>query len=218
MFINLSKKNYIILMLILIGIIGCVIGVIFKDNLFDLNTVENIQDVLSYYAEYDMTVISNKNINTYFVKEWYVKNIGSKFEYLDYMKNRITIIVKQNKCYIKNSGNKAYLITKNLYNNKNVASLSFFIDMYNTKCECKKNSVIRKDKKIYTIKPYSNCNCYINSLSQDLNINMFELITKSSPITYIIYSKEKEYMSILYRNVEINKKINVSEFNIVQGE
>lgn len=217
MFINLSKRVIIISMsifAILIAVVGTAVYVFYKKGKL-LDNKNSIQNISSYYAQYDMTVISNKNINTYFVKEWYVKNLGSKFEYLDYMKNKVCIIVKDDKCYIKNSGNKAYLLTKNLHNNKNISSLSFFIDMYNNNCNCIKNTITKSEKVVYNIKISNKDNCYMSNVLQDLSVTTFELTTKSSlPFTYIIYNKEKEYISILYRSIELNKKIDINEFNI----
>ena len=63
---------------------------------------------MPYSAEYDLTVVSNKNVNTYFVKETYSKD-EHIFEYLDSVGERSYIIVKGDTITIKNDDKKIFL-------------------------------------------------------------------------------------------------------------
>ncbi len=180
-------------------------GEIFKGEL-DLSFRE-------YYAQADMTVISNKNINTYAVKEWY-KEGYTKFEYLDYMKNKVVITLKDNSCIIQNSGNTAKLVVNNMIDNKNIASLSTFGHMYNNHsdaCNCEKQKHIKDNETIITIILNENCNCSCNcnKIVQDMGIKTLKLVLVDGvPKNYIILDKnKKEYISIVYNVFE--DKVNI---------
>lgn len=199
--------------LILLFCIGIILEVIHLTNL--KGNVADIQSISSYYLEYDMTVISNKNINTYFVKEWYKENIGSKFEYLDYMKNTFSIVLNKDSCYIKNSGNKAYILTQNIYENENISSLSYFMKMWKDSCNCKKEGTNKNDENRYVIKATNNDNCNLKEVLDNLKVDKLELVLKENKLlTYTIYSSGEEYISIVYRKQELNCNIDDSAFSI----
>ena len=190
--------------LILIFCIGIILEVIHLTNLKGKKATD-MQSISSYYLEYDMTVISNKNINTYFVKEWYKENIGSKFEYLDYMKNTFSIVLNKDSCYIKNSGNKAYILTQSIYENENISSLSYFVKIWKDNCNCKKEGVNKKDKNSYLIEVTNKDNCNLKGVLDNLKVDKLELVLKENELlTYTIYSGDKEYISIVYRKQELN--------------
>lgn len=171
-------------------------GEIFKGDI-DLSFNE-------YYIQADMTVISNKNINTYAVKEWH-KEEYTKLEYLDYMKNKVSIVLKENNCIIQNSGNIAKLVVNNMMNNKNIASLSTFGYMYNNHsdgCKCERQKHVKDDEIIISIVLSENCKCSCNCSKyvQDMEIKILRLILIDGiPKNYIILDKNKnEYISIVY--------------------
>lgn len=221
MFFNISLKSkgkwvllvfciaviiFIISIFAMVNVIGKIKnGEIFKGNL-ELSFNE-------YYAQADMTVISNKNINTYSVKEWH-KEGYSKLEYLDYMKNKVIITLNDNNCTIENSGNTAKLAINNMVDNKNIASLSTFGDMYNNHSDsykCERQKHIRNNETIITIVLSENCkcSCNCNKIIQDMGIKTLKLILVDGiPKNYIILDKnKKEYISIVYNVFE--NKINI---------
>ncbi len=175
-------------------------GEIFKGEL-DLSFSE-------YYVQADMTVISNKNINTYAVKEWH-KEDYTKLEYLDYVKNKVIITLKGNNCTIQNSGNTAKLAINNMIGNKNIASLSTFGKMYNNhsdSCKCERQKYIKDNEMIITIILNENCNCSCNcnKIVQEMGIKTLKLILVDGiPKNYIILDiNQKEYISIVYNVFE----------------
>lgn len=219
MVLNVGKKGLIIWTILIVIAVVCIIALICYLN-FSINgkklTKKNIHEINFYQTIYDMTVVSNKNINTYFVKEWYKENVGNKFEYLDYMKNTFTVILNKDSCYIKNSGNKAYLVTQNIYGNKNISSMSFFLRMYNTKCNCKKEAYSKNNEDRYIIQVSKEDSCVLKDVLDKLKVDKLELVVKDGlPLTYTIYSGGIEYISIVYRSVDVNTSIDDSIFNVI---
>lgn len=211
----INKKVLIIWSIIIIlFILVILIGVIYLNNL-NGRKITDIEDILSYSLEYDMTVVSNKNINTYFVKEWYKESVGNKFEYLDYMKNTVSITLNKDDCLIKNSKNKAYILTNNIYESENVSSLSFFLNSYKYKCNCKKYGVNKNEENRYVIEISNKDSCNLKDVLESIKIDKLELVLKDNiPITYTVYSGGREYISIVYRKQDLNCNIDESVFSI----
>ena len=204
------KRKIILLASVILVTLAITVMIIFTKDINKGNIEFKIDELLdNYYTSYDMTIISNKNINTYNVQEWHEEGIRTKFEYLDYMKNVITIETDNKNCYITNNGNNAKLIIQNLYNNKNIMSLSTFNYIYalvDGNCYCKKN-IYSKDKEIIIeILLEMKCNCEASKLANELKISKLELIiVESKPKNYIVYDKnKKEYISIVYNMFENN--------------
>ena len=216
MFLNVSLKSKGKWILIVFGISV----VIFIVSIFTmLNVIDGIKNgkifrgeldlsFNEYYIQADMRVISNKNINTYAVREWHKENY-TKLEYLDYMKNKVSIVLKDNNCSIENSGNIAKLTINNMVDNKNIASLSTFGDMYNNhsdNCCCDKQKHIKDNETVITIVLSENCkcSCNCNRIIQDIGVNTLKLILVDGvPKNYIILDKnKKEYISIVYNVFE----------------
>lgn len=219
MVLNVGKKGLIIWTILIVIAVVCIVTLTCYLN-FSINgkkiTKENIHEIKFYQTIYDMTVVSNKNINTYFVKEWYKENVGNKFEYLDYMKNTFAVILNKDSCYIKNSGNKAYFVTQNIYGNKNISSMSFFLRMYNTKCNCKKEAYSKNNEDRYIIQVSKEDSCILKDILDKLKVDKLELVVKDGlPLTYTIYSSGIEYISIVYRSVDVNTVIDDSIFNVI---
>lgn len=165
----------------------------------------------NYYVQYDMTVISNKNINTYSVKEWHKQDAITRMEYLDYMKNTVTITLQGDTCSIVNSGNTAKLVINNMIDNKNIASLSTFAYLYEmvescteSSCNCSTTQRIKDNDVVVNINLHQNCTCRCNEFTKQLKISKLELIFQNGiPKNYIVYDKNKnEYISIIYNVYE----------------
>lgn len=216
MFLNISLKSkgkwpllvFSVAVIIFIASIFAMLNVIDKIKNGEIFTGELDLSFSEYYTHADMTVISNKNINTYAIKEWH-KDGYTKLEYLDYMKNKVTIKLKDNNCTIQNSGNIAKLVINNMIDNKSVASLSTFGYMYNNhsdNCKCERKKHVKDDETIITIVLNENCSCSCNcnKIIEDLGINTLKLIlVGGAPKNYIILDKNKnEYISIVYNVFE----------------
>ncbi len=195
--------------------IGDIIGRIGSDN--------NIINMTSYSAEFEITVKSNKNTNTYTMKEWYKKGIGTKQEYLDSSNNKVTILTLNNKTIIQNENQKNVMVL-NEYITKytNLLSINTFIDIYQKYKEkdcCFDANSYEKVNNIYMIldnscKMGENCNCDVSEIVK--NVSKIELkVDKNTgkPITYIVYDNDKkECISIVYNKFDINAEIKEKEF------
>jgi len=222
MYVNIKKKSIIIWSFCLLILVIIIAFLYIKiDNVkFGKKIIldSNVLNISSFYAEYDATVISNKNINTYFVKEWYKEGVGGKIEYLDYMGNIVSIISTPSYIYINNSNNKANISTNNIYIEDNVLSLSTYINVFNKNitCACSKN-IYEKDGEINII--YDVCNkedCMQSSSIKHMDVDLFELNIKANiPITYTVYTgNKKEYACIVYNKFEVNTLIDDNIFSI----
>ena len=220
MFLNISLKSknkwrifVFIITAIFLGIsIFLMLKVINKIKNGEILTKKIDLSFTEYYTQYDMTVISNKNINTYNVKEWHKEEVITKLEYLDYMKNIVTITLQNNECSISNSGNIAKLVINNMAENKNIASLSTFGYLYGLNCngcKCSKTHHIKDNETIVAISFKEGCICGCCEIVKDIGISKLELILiGGKPKNYTIYDKnKKEYISIVYNTFEKNSKI-----------
>lgn len=224
MFVNIKLKSKLVviwttILIILIGVIITLITTV-KKKVYGEKIVlkDNKLNITSYYLEADVTVISNKNINTYNLKEWYKEGVGNKFVFLDSKKNETQIITNQNECYIKNNANKAEIKTENLYEKSNILSLSTFIHMYNTKnsCSCKKEMYSKEESINITINICGAPYCENLHLFNQMKIKKMELTIKNNlPNIYVAYDiNNKEYIYIVYNNVETNIQLQENVFNI----
>ena len=222
MFLNISlkSKSKWVLVVFIVAVIIFIISSFVMLNVIDkMKNGEIFKGEIDlsfsqYYVQADMTVISNKNINTYAVKEWH-KEDYTKLEYLDYIKNKVSIVLEENKCTIENSGNMAKLIINNMVDNKNVASLSTFGYMYNShsdSCTCERKKHLKDAETIITIvlNESCKCNCNCNKIVQNMGISILKLILVNGvPKNYIILDKnKKEYISIVYNVFEDRVNIN----------
>lgn len=219
MFLNLlfSKKRKIILSIIILVLIILIILLLTLYHKLDIkingNKSEfdiNSLNLEKYTTNYDMTVISNKNIHTYNVSESYNRNENiSILKFLDYTKNEVQIKLNNNTCTISNSGNMLGLTTQITNNNKNISSFSTFIYLYNLidgSCLCKKKVYSKDNNIILCINICNEDNCKLKKNLGHLDISKLELTLKSEiPKTYIIYDKNgKENISILYNTFKFN--------------
>lgn len=224
MFLNISIKSkekwLIIILTTFVIIISASILLMFV-NIDKIQNGEILKEEIDlsfakYYVNYDMTVISNKNINTYNVKEWHKAGIITKLEYLDYMKNIVTITLKDNTCSITNSGNTAKFVINNMIDNNNISSLSTFAYLYNivkecsqTTCKCEIQEHIKDEETVITISLDTDCLCKCSEFLSQIRISKLELILVDKvPKNYTVYDKnKKEYISIVYNVYEKNIEI-----------
>jgi len=220
MFFNISLKSkdkwIVIVGIVTVIILSASISLMLV-NIYKIQNGEVLKEKIdltftNYYANYDMTVISNKNINTYNVKEWHKEGVITKLEYLDYMKNVVTITLENSSCNISNSGNTAKLVINNTYDNKNITSLSTFGYLYHMvqdNCGCTKTEYVKDKVTTITINFKAGCQCNCNKITEELGISRLELVlTDGAPKNYIVYDKnKKEYISIVYNVYEKNIEI-----------
>ena len=220
MFLNVSLKSkvkwqiivFCVSIIILSVSIFLMLGIIKKIKNGDVVKNKINLNFEEYYTQYDMTVISNKNINTYNVKEWHKEGVMTKMEYLDYMKNVVAITLQNNGCSISNSGNVAKFVINNMTDNKNIASLNTFGYLYNLNCDnckCVKTQHVKDDETIIQISFKEGCSCGCCKIIEDIGISKLELIyIDGMPKNYTVYDKnKKEYISIVYNTFEKNSKL-----------
>lgn len=220
MFLNISLKSkgkwieivFTITVVILVLGIFLMLKVISKVQNGEVFTGELDLRFEKYYTVYDMTVISNKNVHTYNVKEWHKEGVITKLEYLDYMKNIVTITLQNGMCNISNNGNTAKLVINNMADNKNIASLSTFGYLYNTDCSscgCSKTKHVKDDETIIRVFFKEGCSCGCSKMADEISVSSLELILVNNiPKNYTIYDKnKKEHISIVYNVFETNIEI-----------
>lgn len=227
--IYIKKRCYyisitIILTLLLLLIYLCMLkkNKVQNNNLFVKEDVFNIN---SYYASYQATIVSNKNINSYLIDEWYKADVGHKISFMDKTGNICSYIITNNTLQIK-STNQINTLKINEFTASNVNTLSIltFIEIYNSInannqcCEIKyynsndeKYIVITSSKKnnikCKMCKLYEN-NKYFYSLELILNKN-------NIPIRYNIKDKDNnDRISIIYNKFQYNQKIEDEVFSI----
>jgi len=195
--------------------IGDIIGKIGKDN--------NVLNMTSYYAEFEITVKSNKNVNTYVMKEWYKKDVGTKQEYLDSNNDKVTILTLNNKTIIQNENQKNVMVLdENITKYTNLLSINTFLNIYQKYKEqecCFDANSYEKVNDINMIldnvcKMGESCDCDENEVVK--HVSKIELkIDKNTgkPLTYIVYDNDKkECISIVYNKFDINADIKESSF------
>jgi len=200
-------------------------GTIIDDIIGKIGQNDSIFNMQSYFAEFEITVISNKNTNTYKMKEWYKKGIGTKQEYLDSEGSKVNIVTLKDKTIIQNENQKNILkMDPYITSYTNLLSINTFLDIYNKSIEkpcCFTANSYEKVNNINIIidnvcKNIEDCKCeYMNIVK---NVSKIELkLDKNTglPLTYIVYDNDKkECISIVYTKFEINKGIDTKIFNI----
>lgn len=184
----------------------------------------NIFNMTSYEAEYTMVVVSNKNVNSYNIKEIYDSG-KTKYEYLDSSGSKVFLIINKDKIKIQNENQKNILIQdfKNTYLT-NTISISTFLEIYNKKkaSNVEENAIINMENieiKEYLKNGYISLTIMFNSdenIFKDISRITLEIDDKTKlPVTYVIYNKnKKEIVSILYNKFNINPEINSKIFDI----
>ena len=143
------KKIILIIVFLILVILAIVFSNLSKN--VEKNRVD-LMDIKSYYAEYLVEVYSNKNQNTYKLKEWYRNKNDQKLEYTVENSNKVTFVQtdkdvilksdKQNLEYVFNLSEVA--LEKNNY------TLKDYIDEYLDK-NTRKYKYQKENRTIYEI-------------------------------------------------------------------
>lgn len=197
-------------------------SVFFKSNEKSNNYKNNLLNLTSYYAEYNLTVNSNKTKNMYSIKEWYKKSEEEKFkfEYNDFLNSKFNIIINGDKYLIKNMNQIAkYVSIRDKENGINIYSLSTYINIINSSA-----FEILKEETEVTYKYTINMSKIINEseaqkfkdiLENEIKIDKVELLTTiNRPIKLSIFSNNTERIIIDYTNFIINEMINDDVFEV----
>jgi len=200
-------------------------GTIVEDIIGKIGQKDSIFNMHSYYSEFEITVVGNKNTNTYKMKEWYEKDIGTKQEYLDSEGSKVDIVTIKDKTVIQNEKQKNVLkMDPYITSYTNLLSINTFLDIYNKSNEksgCFTASSYEKVNNINMLidnncKNIAECKCeYMNIVK---NVSKVELkLDKNTglPLTYIVYDNDKkECISIVYNKFDINQDIESKIFDI----
>lgn len=175
--------------------------------------LENVLDISRYTAEYDLTVVSNKNVNTYFVKEEYLGDCHT-FSFLDSL-NYVTEVTWQNGTVtIKNEKQKNELTFSDVGLNESKLSLASIIKVYNiikekeNTCECT-SGVYEKENSIFVYLyacGKAQDECCINSVLGDTHFAEIQIeIDKKTgtPCNIFILDEDKNMINgIVYTKFE----------------
>jgi hypothetical protein len=180
----------------------------------------------SYFAEYEITEISNKNRNIYTMNELYKKQENNecfKFAYKDFLNNDVTYIVCNDRVKIENSSQiNSYIMSSNNFKKTNLFSLATYIDIINNidsiKCISLNISEEENIKRYELIlnKDVHQSECiydglckYSDLFSNGLKISKIELnISDNKPIDIFVYTNDNNvYINIRYINFELNNEI-----------
>lgn len=241
--INLDKSKrlwLIISMALFVAIILIITSFVFVFKNYNKNNIEKLTDIFeakSYYAEYQMKIVSNKNENDYKVKEWYKKednNYKFRFETSNKKNNYIYYGDSKNIC-IK-SDEQISSLNLSDYNNKNnnILSISSMIEVLNllntltekeeySKNNCFKIKEIENDSVvtyeiIFLQENKCNIDCKICSkfLDNNMNIKKIEILIDKEyllPKQYNVhYEGEQMHVNIIYNKFSINEKFDEKLF------
>lgn len=208
-----SKWTYVVFLCLLI--VG-VLAINFKVQHIVLGkrvTPESVLDIFKYYAEYDLTVVSNKNINTYFVKEEYLGDYH-KFSFLDSLNYTTEVTMQNSAVTIKNEKQKNELTFNDFGLNESKLCLASIIKVYNiiknedNNCNCS-YEVYEKESSffvyLYACGKAQDESC-INSILSDTHFSEIQLeIDKKTgaPSEIFVLDKNKNTLNcIVYTKFE----------------
>ena len=193
----------------------------FKGNKTKENNVFKIN---GYDVEYELTVISNKTNNTYYMHEWYIENEEKKylkFEFENELQEKITYIFKDNSIEIK-SDKQINILNIQDYNfiKENLISLSTFIEMYrnfelqnDNKVKIEKNHT--DEKSVVTITGLDNKINNNRLFKNELKVSKLELVLNQDniPIEYYVLDKNDEaIIGIKYTKFNVLEKFDEKIF------
>lgn len=200
-------------------------GIINKDKIFNLG---------NYYAEYDLTIFSNKNQNTYCIKEWYFNDNSNekfRFDFENDNKEKITYMLSKNMLKITSNEQISNFDIENYgIDKKNLISVSTFLSLYNEIVKESKDIIFKiesnivDDKSYYTVqinKTKINSNdenfkAYEFLLKDGLNIGKLELVIdnkKKMPNEYYVFNDDDEVIiGVKYTKFDIMDKFDEKIF------
>lgn len=208
-----SKWTYVVLFCLLVA---GVLAINFKVQHIVLGkrvTSENVLDIFKYYAEYDFTVVSNKNINTYFVKEEYLSDYH-KFSFLDSLNYTTEVTVQSGTITLKNEEQKNELTFNDFGLNESKFCLASIIKVYNiinkgdNNCNCS-YEVYEKENSFFVYLyacGIAQDECCINSVLSDTHFSEIQLeIDKKTgaPCNIFVLDKDNNMIDcIVYTKFE----------------
>lgn len=209
-------------------------------NIGEFLKKNNIFTATSYYCEYEVTTISNKNKNTYNMKEWYKKNLQEyenfRFEHKTSLGDDIIYLINNESIKVKNTSQKSeYVLSEYMVKKSNLISVATFTNLYN-----KINNKLELFQKYnITIASYTNENKIHNyidlskaptNLESEIYAEAFEIkdiVNKVSKIELVLDSDNKKpvelnvydkkgaiWIAVSYMNFEINTEIKDEIFAI----
>lgn len=230
-----KNKSYVIIILAIV--IACILIVVSFSSVIKvpIGNILSSSDILkakSYYAEYEITEISNKNRNIYTMNETYLKEENNeyfKLLYKDFLGNDISYIVANDKVKIENSSQiSSYILNSNNFKKTNLFSLATYIDIINCvgSSECKCISVNMSEEE--NVKKYimtldkskcsicsTKCECkYSDLFSNGLKLSRIELtILDDKPQDITVYTNDDNvYINVKYTKFELNNKVSSDIF------
>lgn len=207
------------------------------NNLANILSQNELYDLTSYYSESSVTVISNKNRNTYNINEWYKKinneNEYFKFDILNNIDSSTTSYVfKDNTLKVKNTNQSSEFVLDNYSIRKNnILSFATFLALYsdskNLNCKYVKIEENEDDNNITTklIFNFSGndyqsnefYNKYKDILDGGIKISSIELILDKKnniPKSLNAYdSKGKVWIDLDYKIFKTNEKFDDKIFD-----
>ena len=230
--IDKSKRLWIVILLALtIASLLITISFIYiylkKDK--NIEAVE-IFDLKGYCAEYELVTFSNKNQNSYYIKEWYSnENESFKIEFENELKEKVTYVLTNNTLSINSD---KQLSTFNIYeynpSKTNLLSIGTFIELYNKVLNKNDNVIKIENKNVDNIKHYmiylnnkdnekinQNLEGYEDILNDGLKISKLELTVneKNIPTEYYVFDEQnKIILGIKYVKFNIMDKFDEKIF------
>lgn len=224
-------KLYIVITLaIIIAVVLMIISFSSVISLPKINIVVDESDIFnlnSYSAEYVVIEISNKNRNTYKVKEWYKKIFNSeffKFNSNDELNNEVSYIIANGKIKIQNASQlSTYILNESKLKKTNLYSISTYIDIItdnDLKC-IRINTLNEEENEKYEIildtKIHDKCSedCKYNDLFKEgLKLSKIEIILNKNIPKHILVLNDKNeiYLDINYTKFNLNDEINDEMF------
>ncbi len=208
-----SKWTYIcVCVLVLVGVFS-LNSKIQHISLGKRITSDDVLRVTPYYAEYDLTVVSNKNVNAYFVKEEFFHEVHT-FKYLDSLGHTTEVSINGNTVTIKNDGQKNTLafdttsISESKLSYSSIAKVYASVKEHKNTCDCSFEMYEKEDKfnvYLFACGKAKDENC-INTLLSDSYFSeiQFELDKKTGiPCTMYVLGKDKNVINcIVYTKFE----------------
>lgn len=237
-----SKRLWIVITLAIITAIFLIIIAFFsvynKENRKVKTNKNELFLIKSYIAEYDLTTFSNKNQNTYHMKEWYLNDNEKenfKFDFKNEEDEHVIFTILDKSINITSDKQISSLNIDDYNVSKtNLLSISTFFNIYNNFLE-KENENIKLETKnidenthyIVNINNFNNFNnknmdnaneslSYFSFLlNKGLKISKIELIVNNDNIPieyYVVDENSKVFLSIKFTNFDIKSKIDEKIF------
>ncbi len=234
-----SKRLWIVITLAIITAIFLIIIAFFsvynKENRKVKTNKNELFLIKSYIAEYDLTTFSNKNQNTYHMKEWYLNDNEKenfKFDFKNEEDEHVIFTILDKSINITSDKQISSLNIDDYNVSKtNLLSISTFFNIYNNFLE-KENENIKLETKnidenthyIVNINNINNKNMdnaneslsyFSFLLNKGLKISKIELIVNNDNIPieyYVVDENSKVFLSIKFTNFDIKSKIDEKIF------